>query len=166
MFQVVKRDGSSAEFEMKTMSDKSNSNIYNFDTTNKRDKLILHWLNNINGRLLKRKLVFTWCIKEKKSNQVIGRIDLGGFVKKQNAEISYHFAKKYWGYGLASEAVQKVTEFGMDELCLSRIQGLVMINNQASVRVLEKNGYIKEGVLHHYPFGREFHDVVMLANVR
>lgn len=27
--------------------DKSNSNIYNFDTTNKRDKLILHWLNNI-----------------------------------------------------------------------------------------------------------------------
>lgn len=127
---------------------------------------ITNWLNNINGRLLKRKLVFTWCIKEKKSNQVIGRIDLGGFVKKQNAEISYHFAKKYWGYGLASEAVQKVTEFGMDELCLLRIQGLVMINNQASVRVLEKNGYIKEGVLHHYPFGREFHDVVMLANVR
>ena len=27
--------------------DKSNSNIYNFDITNKRDKLILHWLNNI-----------------------------------------------------------------------------------------------------------------------
>lgn len=27
--------------------DKSNSNMYNFDTTNKRDKLILHWLNNI-----------------------------------------------------------------------------------------------------------------------
>ena len=29
------------------VKDKSNSNIYNFDTTNKRDKLILHWLNNI-----------------------------------------------------------------------------------------------------------------------
>ena len=27
---------------------KSNSNMYNFDTTNKRDKLILYWLNNIN----------------------------------------------------------------------------------------------------------------------
>ena len=26
---------------------KSNSNIYNFDTTNKRDKLILYWLNNV-----------------------------------------------------------------------------------------------------------------------
>ncbi|SCY51766.1 hypothetical protein SAMN02910292_01912 [Lachnospiraceae bacterium XBB2008] len=41
-----------------------------------------------------------------------------------------------------------------------------MVDNQASVRVLEKNGYIKEGVLHHYPFGREFHDVVMLAKLR
>lgn len=29
------------------VKNKSNSNMYNFDTTNKRDKLILHWLNNI-----------------------------------------------------------------------------------------------------------------------
>ena len=54
----------------------------------------------------------------------------------------------------------------MEELGLSRIQGMVMVDNQASVRVLEKNGYVKEGVLHHYPFGREFHDVVMLAKLR
>ena len=100
---------------------------------------ISNWLNNINDKLLKRKLVFTWCIREKRSNQVIGRIDLGGFIKKQNAEISYHFAKAFWGGGLASEAVQIVTKFGMEELGLSRIQGMVMVDNQASVRVLEKN---------------------------
>ena len=29
------------------VKDKSNSNMYSFDPTNKRDKLILHWLNNI-----------------------------------------------------------------------------------------------------------------------
>lgn len=63
-------------------------------------------------------------------------IDLGGFIKKQNAEISYHFAKAFWGGGLASEAVQIVTKFGMEELGLSRIQGMVMVDNQASVRVL------------------------------
>ena len=74
--------------------------------------------------------------------------------------------KLFGGGGLASEAVQIVTKFGMEELGLSRIQGMVMVDNQASVRVLEKNGYIKEGVLHHYPFGREFHDVVMLAKLR
>ena len=35
------------ELAKEKVKDKSNSNIYNFDTTNKRDKLIIHWLNNI-----------------------------------------------------------------------------------------------------------------------
>lgn len=30
------------------VKDKSNSNMHNFDLNNKRDKLILHWLNNVN----------------------------------------------------------------------------------------------------------------------
>ena len=47
---------------------------------------ITNWLNNVNGKLLKRKLVFTWCVKEKVSKKVIGRIDLGGFVKKCSCE--------------------------------------------------------------------------------
>ena len=34
------------------------------------------------------------------------------------------------------------------------------------ISVLEKNGYLQEGILRHYPFGREFHDAVMLAIVR
>ncbi|MCQ2445523.1 MAG: GNAT family N-acetyltransferase, partial [Clostridia bacterium] len=72
----------------------------------------------------------------------------------------------FWGEGIASEAVKKVTEFGLNELGLVRIQGLVMAENQASIRVLEKNGYLTEGLLHHYPFGREFHDVVMLAIIK
>lgn len=59
------------------------------------------------------------------------------------------------------EVVERVTEFGLNELGLKRIQGLVMVENQASIRVLERNGYIREGLLHNYPFGREFHNVVM-----
>lgn len=124
---------------------------------------ISNWLNNINDRLLKRRLVFTWCIRDKSSGQVVGRIDLGGFVKKTTAEISYHLSSDFWNCGLATEVVERVTEFGLNELGLKRIQGLVMVENQASIRVLEKNGYIREGLLHNYPFGREFHNVVMLA---
>ena len=127
---------------------------------------ISNWLRNINDRLLKRKIVFTWCIRDKESNRVVGRIDLGGFVKKTTAEISYHLSSDFWGREIATEAVERVTRFGLDELGLARIQGLVRIENQASIRVLEKNGYLREGLLHHYPYGREFHDVVMLAIVR
>lgn len=35
------------ELAQDKVKDKSNSNMYTFDTTNKRDKLILYWLNNI-----------------------------------------------------------------------------------------------------------------------
>ena len=105
---------------------------------------ISNWLRNINDRLLKRRIVFTWCIRVKESNQVVGRIDLGGFVKKTAAEISYHLSSDFWGREIATEAVDRVTRFGLDELGLARIQGLVRIENQASIRVLEKNGDIAD----------------------
>ena len=87
-------------------------------------------------------------------------------MKKTMAEISYHYAYDSWGKGVATEVAVRVTDFGIQELGLCRIQGLVHIDNKASIRVLEKSGYIQEGILHHYPFGREFHDVVMLAKVQ
>ncbi len=49
---------------------------------------------------------------------------------------------------------------------LRRIQGLVRVENTASLRVLEKNGCQREGIRRCYPFGREFHDAAMLAIVR
>lgn len=126
---------------------------------------ITNWLNNINGRLLETKKVFTWCVEEKKSGKVIGRIDLGGFQKKTVAEIAYHFAGEYWGKGIATEVVDNITHFGMRELKLHRIQGIVRTENEASIAVLKKNGYKEEGILKLYPFGKEFYNVVMLAIV-
>lgn len=122
-----------------------------------------NWLNNINRRLLDSKTVFTWCIEEKATGRIAGRIDLGGFQKKTMAEISYHLAKEFWGCGVATEVVARVTSFGLSDLKLRRIQGLAMVENVASIRVLEKNGYQPEGTLHCYPFGRAFYDVVILA---
>ena len=54
-------------------------------------------MDNINGRCLKAKLVLTWCVEEKETGNVIGRVDLGGFVRKSMADLSYYFGKEYWG---------------------------------------------------------------------
>ena len=97
---------------------------------------------------------------------MIGRIDLGGFLKQTMAEIAYHYAYDSWGRGAATEVAARVTDFGLNDLGLRRIQGLVHVENGASMRVLEKSGYLREGTLHYYPFGREFHDAVMLAIVK
>lgn len=124
---------------------------------------ITNWLNNINGRLLKSKKVFTWCVEDKESNKVIGRIDLGGFIKQSYAEIAYHFARDSWGKGIGTEVVGCVTDFGINKLLLHRIQGLVMVENLASQKILLKNGYLPEGVLKLYPFAKVFHDTAIWA---
>jgi ribosomal-protein-alanine N-acetyltransferase len=46
------------------------------------------WVDNMNGRCLASKLVITWCIELKSKKEVIGRIDLGGFVRKSMADIA------------------------------------------------------------------------------
>ncbi|MCR1949965.1 GNAT family N-acetyltransferase [Clostridium sp. DSM 100503] len=126
---------------------------------------ISNWLNNINGRLLKSKKAFTWCIESKIDNKVIGRIDLGGFSKKSIAELSYYFSLEYWGRGFATEAVKEVTRFGFIDLKLHRIQAKVMPTNTASLVVLKKVGYLEEGLLRKCLFGKEFHDTIVMALV-
>ena len=48
--------------------------------------------------------------------------------------------RTHWGLGLATEAALAAVRFGFADLDLKRIIGLVMPENIASVRVLEKTG--------------------------
>jgi ribosomal-protein-serine acetyltransferase len=49
--------------------------------------------------------------------------------------------------GVASTATRLLTRFGFEELKLNRIEIIASIDNQASQRVAEKTGAIREGVL-------------------
>lgn len=58
-----------------------------------------------------------------------------------SAELAYWLGEPFWGQGLASLAVQQLLAFGFSELQLRRVFARVYSFNQASVRVLEKNGF-------------------------
>ena len=130
------------------------------------ERHVANWLRNINGWLLQSKTVFTWCIERKEDKSFVGRVDLGGFVRKAVADLAYYLVRENWGRGYATEAVTSVTAFGLDSLGLCRIQATVLPENAASLRVLEKSGYEREGLLRNYPFGKEIHDAVMLSIIR
>lgn len=55
--------------------------------------------------------------------------------------------ERFAGRGIATEAVQLVLEFGFQTLNIHRIEAYVAPQNLASVRVLEKSGFIREGLL-------------------
>jgi RimJ/RimL family protein N-acetyltransferase len=68
------------------------------------------------------------------------------------AEIGYWVGEPHWGAGVATAAVQKMTEYAFSELHYRKIFAPVLAPNKASMRVLEKCGYALEGI-----FGDEVH---------
>jgi ribosomal-protein-alanine N-acetyltransferase len=66
-------------------------------------------------------------------------------VERVSAEIGYWLGEAWWGRGIATEAVRGVTATAFREFDLLRIFALPFSDNAASVRVLEKAGYVLEG---------------------
>jgi RimJ/RimL family protein N-acetyltransferase len=62
------------------------------------------------------------------------------------ADIGYELNPAYWGNGYATEIVNRLLEFGFNELKLHRIWSFCIAENTASRRVLEKTGFKKEGL--------------------
>jgi len=67
-------------------------------------------------------------------------------VYRLTAEIGYWLGEKYWGKGIATKAIELITNYGFEQLKLERIYTGVFDFNIASMKVLEKNGYKKEGI--------------------
>lgn len=68
-------------------------------------------------------------------------------VYRRSAEIGYWIGEQYWGQGIASQAVKQIVKYGFNNLDIVKIFAGIFSNNQASQRVLEKNGFVKEAVL-------------------
>ena len=62
-------------------------------------------------------------------------------VYKLTAEIGYWLGEPFWGKGIATKAVNLLTEYGFTELGLIRIYTGVFDFNKPSQRVLEKAGF-------------------------
>lgn len=62
-----------------------------------------------------------------------------------SAEIGYWLGESFWGRGIATAALQALTEYAFAQLGLVRITGCVYPWNPASARVMEKAGYVCEG---------------------
>jgi len=67
-------------------------------------------------------------------------------VYKKTAEIGYWIGEPYWNKGIATEAVRLITAYGFDQLGFVRIHTGIFEYNPASMRVLEKNGFKKDGI--------------------
>lgn len=71
-------------------------------------------------------------------------------IPARRAEIAYDIAPQYWRRGIATRACASVTAWALQQLGFARIQATVLDTNLASVGVLERCGFEREGLLRHY----------------
>lgn len=81
-----------------------------------------------------------------KDNTNIGYVQL--IPIKDGYEVGYHIAKTYTCNGYATEALKAFLEYIMPEKSIDRLYGICVTENLASIKVLEKCGFIKtfEGI--------------------
>ena len=82
-------------------------------------------------------------------SKAIGSIGLmpGKDVHRHTAELGYWLAEPFWGQGIMTQAVKSLTAYAIRDLKLHRIFAEPYTTNPASARVLEKAGFICEGIL-------------------
>ena len=83
-------------------------------------------------------------VELKEENKFIGFSGLKYLPDLKEVDIGFRFFKEYWGKGIATESGKACVKYGFDELRLEKLIGLVLPENIASIRVLEKLGFSYE----------------------
>jgi ribosomal-protein-alanine N-acetyltransferase len=135
-----------------------------FTDISQAEEQISAWENGYN-----RKWMLRWGIAFKPGGDLIGTCGFYGFHRLHlRAAIGYELMKSHWRQGIMSEALDAILAFGFDQVGLNRIQAVVMPDNLASIRLLEKLGFRNEGLLSKYEYwgNKGFLDLCMFGLTR
>jgi RimJ/RimL family protein N-acetyltransferase len=67
-------------------------------------------------------------------------------VKRRSAEIGYWLSESLWGKGIMTDSVRSLVPVAFERYDIVRLQAGIFSNTPASMRVLEKCGFIREAV--------------------
>jgi RimJ/RimL family protein N-acetyltransferase len=99
------------------------------------------------GWIAKQPSPTVWAIEV--NGEAVGGIgiELHADVERVSAEIGYWLGEAMWGRGIATEALKAITAEAFKRFDITRLYALPFADHAASVRVLEKAGYVREGHL-------------------
>lgn len=91
---------------------------------------------------------YSFGIFTKSSDELIGNVALNEVLRSslQSCFIGYYLDMQHNGKGYMTEVVKLLVKYAFEDLKLHRIEAGVMPHNIRSMRVLEKAGFMKEGI--------------------
>jgi len=94
-----------------------------------------------------RQSAFEFVIELRESQRVVGIVSLHRVdCVRAAAGLGYWVRRSEWNKGIACEAANAALSHALGGLRLHRIEALVALENKASQRVVEKLGFVREGV--------------------
>lgn len=117
------------------------------------------------GKLAASRTLFQWGLALREDDAVIGTCTLAWLDwTHRRSEIGYALASPHWRRGYMSEALPVLIDHAFGELSLRRLEADVDPRNEASLRLLDKLGFKREGYLRErYDVNGELQDTVLLG---
>ena len=143
------------------------------------DQRVLKFLDRVPAKSTEEALIFikkindleknneavTQAITLKEDTKLIGTISLWNIQKEHyRAEIGYVLHPDFYGKGIMQEAMTEVIKFGFQVMKLHSIEANTNPDNTASIKLLERHKFIREGYFReNYFFGGKFYDSVIYS---
>ena len=114
-------------------------------------------------QLFPSRVALRWAICLRSDDCMLGHVSLFNFSEQNGrAEIGYGLARRHWGRGFMHEALTGVIGCAFGPLGLRRLEADTDPRNLASLRVLERLGFAREGLLRErWKVGDEISDSVI-----
>ena len=95
-------------------------------------------------------------------------LDQGGEIDSHNGEIGYWIGTSFANQGIMSEAVGRFTRYVFESIpSILNIKALVFSENRPSIRILEKNGFLRCGnIPSYFCKGKKYYDAEMYIKQR
>lgn len=149
VLRKLRKEDSESIFEY--FSNKEVMKYYDLEAFNYLDQavgIIDRWNSNYEN-----KQGIRWGISKQENDRIIGTCGFHNWSKENHkAEVGYELNQNYWNNGIMTKVIEKIVEVGFEEMNLNRIEALYDPLNIASAKVLQKTGFIREGVLRDYYF--------------
>ena len=88
---------------------------------------------------------FTWIITKPGDDRAIGGISLGA--RDEDADFGYVLNRREWGRGYGTEAARAIVDWACGKRAVPRIWATCDVENVRSIRVIEKAGLKREGLV-------------------
>lgn len=98
---------------------------------------------NVSDQLFEQHDFGLWVLRERIDHALIGFAGLWPFRDEQEFELLYGVDENKWGRGYAVEASQAVVDYCFTQLGMTAVRASTDVANAASVRVLDKLGFIQ-----------------------